>query len=101
MTAVNHLQNCREQRRRGNFHTPTTTDLDGPPPVHDDAVVGLFGQLVQSHHGALVDGRVFGLEVVDQGRHGTSVTKRRPVVAPHAAAADGLGQVAQESVVGL
>lgn len=69
--------------------------------MHGDTVVGLFGQLVQSHHGVLVDSAVFGLEVVDKRGHRTSVTEGRPVAAPHAAAADGLGQVAEESVVGL
>lgn len=69
--------------------------------MHGDAVVGLLGQLVQSHHRALVDGAVFGLEVVHKGGHSPSVAKGRPVAAPHAAAADGLGQVAEESVVGL
>lgn len=69
--------------------------------MHGDTVVGLFGQLVQSHHRALVHGAVFGLEVVDKRGHSTSVTERRPVAAPHAAAANGLSQVAQESVVGL
>lgn len=69
--------------------------------MHGDAVVGLLGQLVQSHHRALVDGAVLGLEVVHEGGHGPSVAKGRPVAAPHAAAADGLGQVAEESVVGL
>lgn len=101
MTTVNHVQNCRERRSQRKQHTSATTDLDGSSPVHGDAVVGLLGQLVQSHHRALVDGAVFGLEVVHKGGHGPGVAEGRPVAAPHAAAADGLGQVAEESVVGL
>lgn len=69
--------------------------------MHGDTVVGLFGQLVKSHDGVLVDAAVFGLEVVDERRHSTGLAERRPVAAPHAAAADGLGQVAEESVVSL
>lgn len=82
-------------------HTSTTTDLDGSSPVHGETVVGLLGQLVQSHHRVLVDDAVFGLEVLDKRGHSTSVAEGRPVAAPHAAAADGLSQVAEESVVRL
>lgn len=69
--------------------------------MHRDAVVGVLGQLVQGHHGVLVDGAVFGLEVVHEGGHGPRLAEGRPVAAPHAAVADGLGQVAEESAVGL
>lgn len=106
MATVNHVQNRRERQSRAGGgrwgrRTSTATDLDGSSPVHGDAVAGLFGQLVQSHHRALVDGAVLGLEVVNKRRHGAGVAEGRPVAAPHAAAADGLGQVAEETVVGL
>lgn len=87
--------------KKSGKHTFPTTDLDGSSCVHGDTVVGLFGQLVQSHHCVFMDSTVFGLEVVDKRGHSTSVTKGHPVAAPHAAAADGLSQVAEESVVGL
>lgn len=69
--------------------------------MHGDEIVGVLGQLVQSHNRALVNCRVFGLEVAHKGSHGTSITKGRLVVTPHAAVVDGLSQVATEPVVKL
>lgn len=78
-----------------------TTDLDGTLAVHDDAVVGVGGQPVQGHDGALADRCVFRLEVANQVGHGPSVAKGGPVAAVRAAVFNGLGQTATEPVVGL
>ena len=84
-----------EIEREGDPH------LDHAALVHTDAVVGVPGELEQGLGGGLVDRRVGGLEVAHQGRHGPRLAERHPVAAPHAAAGDGLGQVAAELVVGL
>lgn len=86
--------------REGSEIDPTT-DLDHSFLVHDDAIAGVLGQLVQGHDGAAVDGFVFGAEVADQGGHGARVAEGGPVAAPHAAVADGLGQVAAQPVISL
>ena len=69
--------------------------------MHGNKIVGVLGQLVQSHDRALVNCRVFRLEVAHKGSHCTSVTKGRLVGTPHAAVVDGISQVATEPVIRL
>lgn len=75
------------------------TDPDDSVLVHGDAVVGVLGQLEESLGGGLVDRAVLRLEEADKGGHGPSLPKGHPVIAPHAAAGDGLRQVTTEPVI--
>lgn len=77
------------------------TDLDNSFLMHGDDVVGLFGQLVQGHGCVKEEQIVVRLQVLNQRANGSMFTKACPIGAPHAAVADGLGQVAAKSDITL
>lgn len=84
---------------RGLNHT--AADLDGSFVAHDDAVVVICGQLVQSHDRAPVNRPVLRLEVANEVGHGPGGSKGRPVAAIRAAVLDGLSQVVTDPGVSL
>lgn len=87
--------------QKTHFLLHTTTDLDCSFCMHGDDVIGVPGQLIQSHGCPLVDRLVFGLEVAHEGGHSVGMTKGCPVAATHGTEANGLRQVATKPLVSL
>lgn len=78
-----------------------TTDLDGSLVAHDDTVVSVCRQLVESHDCAAANRLVSGPEVAHEVGHGPGSTKGGPVAGVRAAVFNGLSQTVTEPVVRL
>lgn len=69
--------------------------------MQGDAVVDVFGQLVQGYHSGLMHRTVVWFDIAHERGDRSGFAERRSVLAPHAAASYGVCQMAPEPVVGL
>ena len=78
-----------------------TPHLDHPSVVHGDTVLWVSGQLEERLRRGSVHGLVRRLQVPYERRDCVRLAEGNPVVSPHAAASDGLGQVSSQFVISL